>query len=105
MIPILATVPVKDWYCPQCGLTDQTNDPRIAVPLHPCPKLRGLMAPMLAAGTAGKIELREREDYVGDELVQLDPEQGRPVMSMVTTRDAGTDARIYVPTATASAKE
>jgi len=100
VIPILAPV-VRGWYCPSCGLTDQTNDPRIAVPLHPCPKLRGLMAPMLAKGTAGKIELHEREDYIGDELVQLDPEQGRPVMSMVTTRDAGTDARIYVPTATA----
>jgi hypothetical protein len=104
MIPILAPA-VRDWYCPQCGLTHQTNDPRIAVPLHPCPKLRGLMTPMLAKGTAGKIELREREDYIAGELVQLDPELHRPVMSMVTTRDAGTDARIYVPTATASAKE
>ena len=104
MIPILAPA-VRAWYCPACGLTDQTNDPRIAVPLHPCPKLRGLMAPMLAKGTAGKIELHEREDYVGDELVQLDPEQGRPVMSMVTTREDGQDARIYVPTATGSVKE
>jgi len=97
-VPILE-VPISEWHCPQCGLTHQTRDPRIAVPLHPCPKLRGLMAPMLAKGTAGKIELREREDYVGSELVQL--VEGRPVMSMVTTRDAGTDARIYVPTATA----
>ena len=100
MIPILAPA-VRGWYCPSCGLTDQTNDPRIAVPLHPCPKLRGLMTPMLEQGTAGKIELHEREDYVGDELVQLDPERGRPVMSMVTVRDDGQDARIYVPTATA----
>ena len=99
MIPILAPA-YRDWYCPSCGLTDRTNDPRIAMPMHPCPKLRGLMTPMLEQGTAGKIELREREDYIGDDLVQLDPEQGRPVMSMVTTRDEGTDARIYVPTAT-----
>ena len=99
MIPILALA-YHDWYCPSCGLTDRTNDTRIAMPMHPCPKLRGLMTPMLEQGTAGKIELREREDYIGDDLVQLDPEQGRPVMSMVTTRDEGTDARIYVPTAT-----
>jgi len=98
-VPIFAPV-IHDWYCPSCGLTDQTNDPRIAMPMHPCPKLRGLMTPMLEQGTAGKIELREREDYIGDELVQRDPEMGRPVMSMVTTRDEGTDARIYVPTAT-----
>ena len=103
MIPILATH--KDWYCPQCGLTDQTSDPRIAVPLHPCPKLRGLMTPMLQKGIAGKIELHEREDYVAGELVQRDPERGRPVMSMETTRDEGTDLRVYLPTATASAKE
>ena len=100
MIPILAPA-VRAWHCPACGLTDQTNDPRIAVPMHPCPKLRGLMAPMLEQGTAGKIELHEREDYIGGELVQLDPERGRPVMSMVTVRDDGQDARIYVPTATA----
>ena len=100
MIPILAPA-YRDWYCPSCGLTDRTNDPRIAMPMHPCPKLRGLMTPMLEQGTAGKIELREREDYIGDDLVQLDPEQGRPVMSMVTTREDGQDARIYVPTATA----
>ncbi|MFZ0324746.1 MAG: hypothetical protein WAN48_11515 [Actinomycetes bacterium] len=103
-IPILAT-PVRDWYCPNCGLTHQTNDPRIAVPLHPCPKLRGLMAPMVVAGTTAKVELREREDYVGTDLVQVDPELGRPVMSIVTTRDEGTDARIFVPTAVATAKE
>ena len=98
-VPIFAPV-IHDWYCPSCGLTDRTNDPRIAMPMHPCPKLRGLMTPMLEQGTAGKIELREREDYIGDDLVQRDPEMGRPVMSMVTTRDEGTDARIYVPTAT-----
>jgi hypothetical protein len=63
------------------------------------------MTPMLAKGVAGKIEIREREDYVGDELVQRDPELGRPVMSMVTTRDEGTDARIFVPTAVGSVKE
>jgi hypothetical protein len=58
---------------------------------------------MLPAGTRAKVELREREDYVGNELVQLDPERQRPVMSIVTTRDNGQDVAVFAPTATARA--
>ena len=68
--------------------------------MHPCPKLRGLIAPMVPAGTAAKIELREREDYVNGDKVQLDPEKGRPVMSLTTTTDKGQDVRVYAPAAT-----
>ncbi len=103
MIPILA--PITDWYCPNCGKRDTTHEARPHSRMHTCPKLRFLTAPMLRAGVQAKVELREREDFIAGEKVQLDPELGRPVMSMVTTRDAGTDARIYVPTATASVKE
>ena len=45
-----------------------------------------------------KVEAREREDYVGHELVQTD-EAGRSVMSVVTTRDDGQDAIVFAPTA------
>ena len=102
-VPILA--PHTDWYCPTCGFTGQLPPSAPQPAWHICPKLRFLSAPMLLKGTAGKHELREREDYVGDELVQRDPELHRPVMSLVTHRDEGTDASIYVPTATGSAKE
>jgi hypothetical protein len=104
MVPLLA-VPVTDWYCPSCRATDQT---RIAGPhdrMHPCPGLRGLSVPMMRKGVAAKHELREREDYVGRELVQLDPERGRPVMSIVTTRDNGQDCRVFAPTAVARIQE
>lgn len=97
MIPVLD--PVRQWECPNCGLTDTTREARPHTRFHACPKLRGLTAPMVPAGTRAKVELREREDYVGDEMVQLDPERKRPVMSIVTTRDDGQDAVVFAPTA------
>ena len=97
MIPILD--PVRNWYCPNCGLHDQTREAQPHTRFHACPKLRGLTAPMLPEGVAAKVEARDREDYVGNEMVQTD-ENGRPVMSVVTTRDEGTDAIVFAPTAT-----
>ena len=92
---------VRHWYCPNCGKTDMTKESRPHSRFHTCPKLRGLSTPLLPAGTKAKVELREREDYVGKEIVRLDPERGRPVMSLVTTRDNGQDVAVFAPTATA----
>jgi hypothetical protein len=103
MVTLLATE--RRWYCPNCKKQDITVEARPHTRMHPCPKLRGLLAPMLPAGTRAKVELREREDYVGKEKVRLDPERGRPVMSIVTTRDNGQDAIVFAPTATARATE
>lgn len=91
------------WTCPNCSVEDVTIEPRPHVRFHICPGLRGLTAPMTKAGTKAKVELREREDYVGDEQVQLF--NGRPVMSIVTTRDDGQDVVVFAPTATARSKE
>lgn len=87
------------WYCPNCGCEDVTFEVRPHTRFHTCHALRGLTAPLLPKGTKAKVELREREDYVGNEMVQLDPELGRPVMSVVTTRDDGQDAIVFAPTA------
>lgn len=92
---------IQRWQCPRCGLTHQTADARPHVPMHACPRLRGLTTPFVREGQSAKVELREREDYVGGEAVQLDPEQGRPVMSVVTTRDDGQDVVVFAPTAVA----
>jgi hypothetical protein len=103
VIPILD--PSAMWYCPNCP-----NEARLPFPkpgqvhLHICMGLRGLTAPMIPVGTRAKVEAREREDYVAGEVVQLDPEFQRPVMSVVTTRDDGQDAIIFAPMATAQAK-
>lgn len=86
-----------DWYCPSCGLTERTRplDNRF----HHCPKMHGLTTPLLRKGITGKHEARLRDDYVGAEHVQTDDE-GRPVMSIVTTRDEGQDVTVFAPAAT-----
>jgi hypothetical protein len=103
-VPLLSAY--QDWYCPQCKKTDRTPAQtwvhgERASRFHTCPKLRFLSAPMLPATLKAKVEVREREDYINGDLVQLDPERGRPIMNMVTTRDNGTDARVFAPTAIA----
>jgi hypothetical protein len=102
-IPLL--VAERHWYCPNCPKTDVTREPRPHTRFHRCPGLRGLTAPLLQVGVKAKVEAHEREDYVGSEQVQLDPERGRPVMSVVTTRDEGQDVVVFAPTATARVKE
>jgi hypothetical protein len=95
MIPLLSAV--TRWYCPNCRLEDTTTEVKPHSRFHACPKLHGLTAPMLPLGTKAKVETREREDYVGQEKVQLT--NGRPVMSVVTTRDEGQDAIVFAPVA------
>lgn len=66
--------------------------------MHPCRDLKGLMVPLVPEGTACKVEVVEREDYVGGELVQTDGD-GRPIMSVVVTREDGRDCTVFAPTA------
>ncbi len=96
----LAIAAVHDWYCPNCGKRDQTYEARPHSRFHVCPKLHGLQAPMLPAGTRASVTAVMREDYVGRDVVQLD-ERRKPVMSVVTTRDNGQDVAIFAPAATA----
>jgi hypothetical protein len=91
------------WTCPNCPAEDVTREARPHTRFHTCRGLRGLTAPMVRAGTRCKVEARDREDYVGSEMVQTDTD-GRPVMSVVTTRDDGIDCAVFVPTATARAR-
>jgi len=99
MVPVLRRN--NFWYCPNCDQKSVTHEPAPHSRFHTCPGLRGLSAPMLLVGTKGKVELREREDYVNGDMVALDPERNRPVMSIVTTRDNGQDVAVFAPTATA----
>lgn len=86
------------WACPNCDTTDVTHEAGPHTRFHPCPGLAGLTAPMVRDGARCKVEAVLRGDYVRGELVQTDG-NGRPVMSVVTTRDDGTDAAVYAPTA------
>lgn len=95
---VFALATERRWECPNCDHTDVTYEARPHTRFHNCPGLAGLSAPMVPAGTRCKVEAVERGDYVRGELVQTDG-NGRPVMSVVTTRDDGTDAAVYAPTA------
>ena len=90
---------IRHWHCPACRQTDVTNDDGTGTRYHTCPRMRGLSVPFVLQGVKAKLVLREREDYVGDEMVQLDPERRRPVMSITTVRDNGQDVVVFAPTA------
>jgi hypothetical protein len=95
----MIVVPEARWSCPNCHMTDVTHDPRPHSRFHNCPGLRGLSAPFVQDGIACKVEANERDDYVGSEIVHTDPD-GRPIMSITTTRDDGTDCVAFPGTAT-----
>jgi hypothetical protein len=87
------------WACPNCPVTDVTRQSAPHTRFHACRGLRGMLAPMVPAGTRCKVEAVERQDYVAGEQVRADAE-GRPVMAVVTTRDDGTDCAVFAPCAT-----
>jgi hypothetical protein len=97
-VPILN--PIHRWHCPACLLTDVTHEALPHTRYHACSKLGNLTVPMLPEGVKAKVEAHEREDYVGKEVVQLDA-NGRPVQSVITTRDDGQDTTVYAASATA----
>lgn len=90
------------WSCPNCTTTAVTRNE--ANRFHNCPGLKGLTAPLVLDGTECKVEAVEREDYVGSEDVPLDAD-GRPVMSVVTTRNDGQDCVVFAATAYAKGDE
>lgn len=95
---VFALASERRWDCPNCDHTDVTRETQPHTRFHNCPGLAGLSAPMVPAGTRCKVEAVERGDYVRGEIVQTDG-NGRPVMSVVTTRDDGNDVAVYAPTA------
>ncbi|MGD9749779.1 MAG: hypothetical protein AB7W59_02170 [Acidimicrobiia bacterium] len=96
--PVLLAPPEHRWECPRCDFTDVTRQHGPHTRMHPCRGLGGLTAPMVPAGTRAKVEVVEREDYIGRDLVRL--HEGRPVMNVTVTRDDGQDAVVFAPTAT-----
>jgi hypothetical protein len=88
----------QHWACPNCDLEQVAQGAKPGTLFHNCAGLKGLTAPMVPAGTVCKVETRVREDYIGGELVTVDGD-GRPVMSVETTRDDGNDLAVFAPTA------
>lgn len=53
---------------------------------------------MTREGERVNVQMHEREDYLGDEVVTRDGDN-RPVMAVEVTRDDGTDLTVYAPMA------
>jgi hypothetical protein len=94
---ILLEPVVTEWVCPLCGLTDMTREARVHSRMHPCARLGGLTAPMVNKRDRCEVTVHEREDYIGNEIVQVDAD-GRPVMAVKTVKDDGEDICVYAPT-------
>lgn len=90
--------PERHWVCPNCDVQEVTYEYRPHTRFHACRGLNGFTAPMVEEGLDCKVEAVERQDYIGKDLVRVDGE-GRPIMSVVTTREDGNDCVVYAPTA------
>lgn len=90
--------PERRWECPNCDFTDVTYEVEAHTRFHACRGLKGLAAPMVPAGTRCQVRAKEREDYIGKEMVQYDGE-GRPVMAVETIREDGNDIAVLAPCA------
>lgn len=90
------------WECRACPAGARTVDDKI--PMHLCPGGPGILIPLTRVGERVKVEVIEREDFIGGDHVQTDA-RGRPVMAVVTTRDDGQDVQVFAPTAWAAHEE
>lgn len=92
------------WLCPNCTQCALTRGPGPETPWHACKGLKGLSAPLIPDGSGARVFTREREDYIGTDVVQLDGEK-RPVMSIITERpDGSNDTAVMAPVASASVR-
>lgn len=96
----------QDWVCTAgedgkgCGLSERTRPlPPNASRYHPCPKLHGLNAPLVRAGTDCKVVAAPWEDYQGKTVTQ-DDGNGRPWSSVDTVYgDGSNDCLVLAPCA------
>lgn len=83
------------WECPNCD----TKDVHAVEPgqsrMHDCPGLKGLVAPLVPAGTRCKVEANVWEDYIRHEGAVRKDNDGTPVSSVTVTRENGTDIAVF----------
>jgi hypothetical protein len=97
---VLLDLPDTHWACPNCPVEAKTPG---TVPnrFHTCRGAgiyHGLTAPMVPKGVSAKVATHEREDYVGDDLVQT--HQGRPISFVSVETDESRSVTAFAPTAT-----
>ncbi len=97
----LLTPPWQDVKCPACGLSERirrlaANEAR----MHHCPRLHGLVAPLVPEEMDCKLVAVEWEDWQGRTMTQ-DGDDGKPYSSIETIRaDGSNDCRVLAPCAT-----
>ena len=65
--------------------------------IHRCSGQRGLTLPLVENGVRARVQLVEREDYIGQEQPMM--HEGRPIMAVTVTRDDSEDRLVFAPTA------
>jgi hypothetical protein len=96
-IPILAAP--RRFVCPNCPAWYVEPNPSAPQRFHPCPGLKGILAPGVLEGSDCKVEAVVREDYVGIDAPHLD-DDGRPIMAVRTERaDGSNDIAVMAPCA------
>lgn len=94
---VILQAPEQRWSCPNCVQRSVTRGKPNRY--HYCSGNAGLFAPMVPDGTDCRVFAVERQDYIGNEIVQRDG-NGRPVMAVVTERaDGSNDVMVNAPTA------
>lgn len=101
--PVILEPPARMWECPNCDFKDVTREAKPHARMHNCRGMRGLSVPMVPLGTRCAVVAKEREDYVGKDVVTYDGEN-RPIMAVETVRDDGNDIAVYAPCASAELK-
>jgi hypothetical protein len=96
----------QDWECPNCPKTERTRPlPPNASRFHSCPKLHGLTAPLVRAGTDCKVVAVERGDTLGREI-QRRGDDGRPYMAVETVHaDGHNDLAVFAAAAVAGVSQ
>lgn len=88
----------RRWQCNSCGRLHVTkSSTEVQTPMHQCAAMAGTWVPFVPAGTDAVIRVEERQDYIGKDTVFFDT-NGRPIMSVYTTREDGEDCHILAPT-------
>lgn len=89
----MIVMPVRQWACPNCKLTEITHEARPHTRFHACPGLNGLTAPMIPAGEKVKVTAVERGDYIGSERA------GRYMAVNTERPDGSNDVAVFAPLA------
>jgi hypothetical protein len=85
------------WVCPKCKKEARTRGRFRPNRYHRCPRLHGVLAPMVPAGAKADVVVNERQDYIGRDIVDLD-ERGHAPMSVSTHHaDGRVDTAVFAP--------